>query len=215
MTAPAPPGATPSLARRMASFVYEGLLLFGIGLIPGAIGALFVALTGHEHPLQSDTALRIITLVIYAVYFSWFWSARGQTLPMQTWHIRVVTADGRPLSQIRALTRFVAAPTEHADMCRHSIEAIAQLRDARRDQLHLSARQTTHPPSPCRVHHVVVRHVLRIGHPPRVSTRGEVPRSVLLLDDVLTTGATLSACARALRSAGAIRVAAITFTRRL
>ncbi|HEV7399003.1 MAG TPA: phosphoribosyltransferase family protein [Solirubrobacterales bacterium] len=55
----------------------------------------------------------------------------------------------------------------------------------------------------------------RIGHPPHVSTRGEVPRSVLLLDDVLTTGATLSACARALRSAGAIRVAAITFTRRL
>jgi uncharacterized RDD family membrane protein YckC len=47
--------------------------------------------------------------VIYAVYFSWFWSARGQTLPMQTWHIRVVTAEGRPLSQVRALVRFVAA----------------------------------------------------------------------------------------------------------
>lgn len=59
------------------------------------------------------------------------------------------------------------------------------------------------------------RRAQRIGHPPRVSARGEVPRSVLLLDDVLTTGATLSACARALRSAGAIRVAAITFTRRL
>ena len=107
----APGGAlqTPSLKRRMASFVYEGLLLFGIGLIPGAIGALFVALTGHEHPLQSDTALRVITLAIYAVYFSWFWSVRGQTLPMQTWHIRVVTAAGQPLSQARALARFVAS----------------------------------------------------------------------------------------------------------
>ncbi|KQW36782.1 RDD family protein [Rhizobacter sp. Root404] len=100
---------TPSLKRRMASFVYEGLLLFGIGLFPGALGALFVALTGHQHPLQSDTALRAITLLIYAVYFSWFWSARGQTLPMQTWHIRVVTADGRPLSEARALARFVAS----------------------------------------------------------------------------------------------------------
>ena len=99
----------PSLKRRMASFVYEGLLLFGIGLIPGAIGALFVALTGHHHPLQSDTALRVITLLIYAVYFSWFWSARGQTLPMQTWHIRVVTVDGKPLSQARALARFGAS----------------------------------------------------------------------------------------------------------
>ena len=100
---------TPSLARRMASFVYEGLLLFGIGLIPGAIGALFVALTGHQHPLQSDAALRVITLVLYAIYFTWFWSARGQTLPMRTWHLQVVTTDGGRLSQARALARFVAS----------------------------------------------------------------------------------------------------------
>ena len=113
MSSVAPAGAgalmAPSIGRRMASFVYEGLLLFGIGLIPGAIGALFVALTGHQHPLQSDAALRAITLLIYAVYFSWFWSARGQTLPMQTWHIRVVTAQGKPLTQARALARFVAS----------------------------------------------------------------------------------------------------------
>jgi uncharacterized RDD family membrane protein YckC len=99
----------PSLARRMASFVYEGLLLFGIGLIPGAIGALFEALTGQQHPLQSDTALRLLTLAIYAVYFTWFWSTRGQTLPMQTWHIRLVTAQGTAPSQWRALVRFVAS----------------------------------------------------------------------------------------------------------
>lgn len=99
----------PSLRRRMGSFVYEGLLLFGIGLIPGAIGAAYVAIAGHPHTLQSDSALRAITLGIYAVYFTWFWSARGQTLPMQTWHIRVVTAEGEPLSRARALARFVAS----------------------------------------------------------------------------------------------------------
>jgi predicted amidophosphoribosyltransferase len=55
----------------------------------------------------------------------------------------------------------------------------------------------------------------RIGHPPLIQASGEVPRSVLLIDDVLTTGATLSSCARALRSAGAVRIVAITFTRRM
>ena len=55
----------------------------------------------------------------------------------------------------------------------------------------------------------------RVGSPPRIQARGEVPRSVLLVDDVLTTGATLAACAGALRAAGAIRVAAVTFSRRL
>ena len=59
------------------------------------------------------------------------------------------------------------------------------------------------------------RRAQRLARPPRIHARGEVPRSVLLVDDVLTTGATLSACARALREAGAVRVAAITFARRL
>ena len=99
---------TPSLARRMACFVYEGLLLFGILLIPGALGALFFAVTDYPRFLQTDAALRVITFAIYALYFSWFWSARGQTLPMQTWHIRVVTSQGRPLSRWRALARYLA-----------------------------------------------------------------------------------------------------------
>jgi uncharacterized RDD family membrane protein YckC len=92
----------------MACFVYEAMILFGIGLIPGLIGAVFVAQTGQRHPWQSDTALRIYAFIIYGIYFVWFWSARGQTLPMQTWHIRLETGSGALLSQPRALARYLA-----------------------------------------------------------------------------------------------------------
>ncbi|MGV1050451.1 MAG: ComF family protein, partial [Solirubrobacterales bacterium] len=59
------------------------------------------------------------------------------------------------------------------------------------------------------------RRAERLAHPPRIRATGAAPRSVMLVDDVLTTGATLSACARALRAAGATRVVAVTFARRL
>jgi predicted amidophosphoribosyltransferase len=42
---------------------------------------------------------------------------------------------------------------------------------------------------------------------------GPAPRRVLLVDDIYTTGATVSAAATALRRAGAVRVDVITFAR--
>lgn len=47
-----------------------------------------------------------------------------------------------------------------------------------------------------------------------IVARSRLEREVVLVDDVMTTGATLASCAGALRRAGATEVRAVTFTRR-
>ncbi len=101
--------AAPHLLRRMASLVYEGLILFGMLLIPGAVGAVIVAVTGLQHSTIGDVVLEVISFGLYASYFTWFWSTRGQTLPMQTWRIQVVTASGQNLTRPRAFARYLAS----------------------------------------------------------------------------------------------------------
>jgi predicted amidophosphoribosyltransferase len=64
-------------------------------------------------------------------------------------------------------------------------------------------------------HQLGGRRADRIRHPPRIESIAPSPRSVLLIDDVLTTGATLTACAQALRATVTKRIVALTFTRRL
>jgi ComF family protein len=56
----------------------------------------------------------------------------------------------------------------------------------------------------------------RLAGPGRsISVRGPVPPRAVLVDDVITTGATLAACAAALRAAGSDQVGALVFARTL
>jgi len=55
----------------------------------------------------------------------------------------------------------------------------------------------------------------RLADPPRVWANAACPVLALLVDDVWTTGATLSACARALREGGSRRVVSLTLARTL
>lgn len=100
------PMATPGLARRLAAFVYEGVLLFGVTMISGY---LYSSLTQQRHALQGKAGLQAFMFVVLGIYFAWFWSRGGQTVAMKAWNIRLVMANGQPVSQARALLRYVLA----------------------------------------------------------------------------------------------------------
>ncbi len=93
----------PSLKRRMACWLYEGLLLFGVVFIAGY---LFSTLSQTRHALDNRHLLQAFVFVVFGIYFTWFWS-KGQTLAMKTWHIKVVDRTGQPVSQPRALLRYL------------------------------------------------------------------------------------------------------------
>lgn len=104
---PAPaPTLAPPLARRMACWLYEGLLLAAVMFIAGW---LFSALAQVRDPADARRPLlQAFLFVVFGIYFTWLWS-RGQTLAMKTWKIRVVDTEGRPLTQGRALLRYVCS----------------------------------------------------------------------------------------------------------
>jgi uncharacterized RDD family membrane protein YckC len=104
--AAAPAAPAPSLRRRLAAFVYEGVLLFGVIVI---VGLLYGALTQQRHALQGQTGLQIVLFAALGLYFVVFWTRGGQTVAMRAWQVRLVAADGRPVGKGRALARYLAS----------------------------------------------------------------------------------------------------------
>lgn len=94
---------TPGLMRRMACWLYEGMLLFGVVFIAGY---LFGTLSQTKNALDNRHALQAFVFVVFGIYFGWLWS-KGQTLAMKTWHIRVTDLQGRSLTQTRAVVRYL------------------------------------------------------------------------------------------------------------
>ena len=96
------PFSTPSIVRRMACWLYEGMLMFGVVFLAGY---LFGTLSQTRHALDNRIPLQIFLFVVFGIYFVWFWS-KGQTLAMKTWHIRIVDQNGRPITQLHAFKRY-------------------------------------------------------------------------------------------------------------
>ena len=95
---------TPSLRRRLACFVYEGVLLFGV---LATAGYLFAGFAQQRHALANRTLLQAFLFFVLAIYFVWFWTHGGQTVAMKTWGIRLLTRDGKTVSQPRAFVRYM------------------------------------------------------------------------------------------------------------
>lgn len=100
---PLPP--TPGLWPRMASWLYEGILLFGVGFVADY---LLDTLSQSRHGLQNRELRLVFLFVVFGIYFVWFW-AKGQTLAMKTWHIKLVDTHGNAITQARALARYCLA----------------------------------------------------------------------------------------------------------
>ncbi len=103
---PGTPAISPPLWRRVASMLYEGVLLFGVVVV---VGLLYGVATQQRHALQGATGLKVLLFVVLGAYFVWFWTHGGQTLAMKTWHLRLVRRDGGPVPVGRAVARYLAS----------------------------------------------------------------------------------------------------------
>lgn len=84
----APEPATPSIARRLASMLYEVLLLFAVGFIATWLFTFASGAKEVEGGLRY--ALQLYLGAVFAAYFLWCWLRGGQTLAMRAWRIRLI-----------------------------------------------------------------------------------------------------------------------------
>jgi uncharacterized RDD family membrane protein YckC len=115
--APAAAHESPALApllRRSASLAYESLLLAAIVIVTGFAAAPFVSPVTSREPAPHipATGARVLSacavIAAAGVYFVWSWTGGRRTLPMKTWRMTLVRADGRPVDARTAVIRYLA-----------------------------------------------------------------------------------------------------------
>lgn len=90
------------IGRRLLSLIYELLLLTAVILLAAGLATALSTITGASYArLLTQSSMAVITIS----YFVWQWHARGQTLPMKTWRIRLETTEGLRVPVTRALLR--------------------------------------------------------------------------------------------------------------
>ena len=115
----APPPRLPEfdapLARRLAALAYEQLLYAALVLVVGflTIPLLPPAPAGAAGLRMLDLPARVLSFALVfgagAAYYVANWTGGRRTLPMKTWHLRLVRNDGTPVGVRTALVRYFAA----------------------------------------------------------------------------------------------------------
>jgi uncharacterized RDD family membrane protein YckC len=95
-----------SVRLRLVSLVYEGMLLFAVLFVASY---LFLSIARDAQSGLPRAVFQIYLLSVCGAYFVFCWSRTGQTLPMKTWRMRIVTEQGGGLSVGRAFKRYLLA----------------------------------------------------------------------------------------------------------
>lgn len=90
----------------MGSLCYEMLLLTAILFIAAW---LFLVINPLLPVALARPLFQAYLLAITAAYFIYCWTHSGQTLPMKTWHIRLVMNDGAAIPVKKAAQRYLFA----------------------------------------------------------------------------------------------------------
>jgi len=95
-----------SLMRRMLSLGYEVLMLCAVLVLAAA--PIAVLSRGVDH-LIARPLLQLYLMIVAGAYFVFQWGRGGQTLPMKTWHLRLVRRDGGRMGRRQAVQRYCLA----------------------------------------------------------------------------------------------------------
>ena len=94
------------LGRRLLSLVYEVLL---VAALLWCASLLFWTIEREVTPTHARRVFQLSLAGIAGVYFVWQWTRGGQTLPMKTWRLRLVSSDGEAVTTRQAVMRYFAA----------------------------------------------------------------------------------------------------------
>ena len=96
----------PALLRYLGCLLYDGLLL--IAVLFFATGFAVILNQGKAFHSGNPFFIGFLLFVSY-LFYGWFWTHGGQTLGMQSWKIKLISLDHKPITWRQTALRFITA----------------------------------------------------------------------------------------------------------